>query len=420
MLLQLPYGKGYLAYDFPEESALLQSGVEAARTEGQALVRAAMAAPIGSAPLEALAKGKKKAVVILSDHTRPVPSRDILPPMLEALRKGNPAIDITLLVATGCHRPTTAEELRKKLGGEIYENEHIEVHMCRDAKNHLDLGELPSGARLIVNRMAAECDLLVAEGFIEPHFFAGFSGGRKAVLPGLCDLRTVLGNHAGDLIAHPCARTGILEGNPIHADMVAAARMAKLAYIVNVVLDHDKRTTAAFAGDFEKAHEAGCAWLRKGCAVRAVPGDIVVTTNGGAPLDQNIYQCVKGLTAAEASAKEGAVLIMCAECADGTGGEAFFRALADCASPAALEAQCIATPRDRTLPDQWEGQILARILAKHTVIFVSEPKWERTLCDMKISYAPDMDAAMKQARHIRGEKASVTVIPDGVGVIVEE
>ena len=239
------------------------------------------------------------------------------------------------------------------------------------------------------------------------------------MLPGVCDKTTVLGNHCGAFIASPNARTGILEGNPLHRDMVAAAELAKLSYIVNVVIDEDKKTVAAFAGDFRKAHEAGVAFLRQYCEVQAIPGDIVITSNGGAPLDQNIYQSVKGLTAAEACGKEGAVLIMCAELADGTGGEGFYTSLRDCESPAAHFAQCAATPQSETIPDQWESQILARILMKHRVIFVSRPEMEQTVRDMKMDYAPDLDTALAMAKADRGEDAKITLIPNGISVMVK-
>lgn len=418
--ITIPYGKTHLSWDYPYDG-LLTSRVDQLKSDrsGQELVEAAMAAPIGSPKLEELAAGKKTCTIIISDHTRPVPSRDILPPMLKALRQGNPDIRVTLLVATGFHRPTTTAELESKLGKEIAENEKIVVHDAFDASSNVEIGILPSGAPLVIDRVAVETDLLISEGFIEPHFFAGFSGGRKSVLPGVCDKTTVLGNHCGAFIASPYARTGILEGNPLHRDMVAAAEMAKLAFIVNVVIDEDKKTVAAFAGDFRAAHEAGVAFLRQFCEVQAVPGDIVVTSNGGAPLDQNIYQSVKGLTAAESSAKEGAVLIMCAELADGTGGEGFYTSLRDCESPAAHFARCAATPQSETIPDQWESQILARILMKHRVIFVSRPEMEQTLREMKLEYAPDLSTALAMAKADKGENAKITLIPNGISVMVK-
>ena len=420
-MISIPYGKGQLSWDFPCDG-LLTSRVDALKSDktGRELVETAMANPIGSPRLSQLAAGKKTCTVIISDHTRPVPSRDILPPMLRALREGNPDIQITLLVATGFHRLTTKAELAAKLGEEIASSETIRVHDAFDPDSNVQIGILPSGAPLVIDRAAVETDLLVSEGFIEPHFFAGFSGGRKSVLPGVCDKTTVLGNHCGKFIASPYARTGVLEGNPLHADMVAAAEMAKLAFIVNVVIDEEKKTVAAFAGDFRQAHEAGTAFLRQYCEVEAIPGDIVVTSNGGAPLDQNTYQSVKGLTAAEASAKEGAVLIMCAELADGTGGEGFYTSLRDCESPRAHFERCAATPQNQTIPDQWESQILCRILMKHRVIFVSRPEMETTLREMKLDYAPTLEAALAMAKADKGENASITVIPNGISVIVKE
>ena len=303
-MISIPYGKTHLTYPYPY-NGLLTSRVDQLKSSkpGRQLVEEAMAHPIGSRPLWELAAGKKTCTIIISDHTRPVPSKDILPPMLAQLRRGNPDIQVTLLVATGFHRPTTTLELEAKLGPEIAGREKILVHDAFDPVSNVEIGILPSGAPLVLDRAAVETDLLIAEGFIEPHFFAGFSGGRKSVLPGVCDKTTVLGNHCGEFIASPYARTGILEGNPLHTDMVAAAEMAKLKFIVNVIIDDDKKTVAAFAGDFRAAHEAGVAFLRPYCEVKAVPGDIVITSNGGAPLDQNIYQSVKGLTAAEASAR---------------------------------------------------------------------------------------------------------------------
>ena len=419
-MISIPYGKTHIACDL-QPKGLLTSRIEELASEkaGIDLVREALNNPIGAKPLCELAVDKKTCTIIISDHTRPVPSRDILPPMLSELRKGNPDIAVTLLVATGFHRPTTTAELEAKLGAEIAENEKIIVHDAFDPASNVQIGMLPSGAPLVIDRVAVETDLLISEGFIEPHFFAGFSGGRKSVLPGVCDKTTVLGNHCGEFIASPYARTGILEGNPLHRDMVAAAELAKLAFIVNVVINDDKKTVAAFAGDFREAHAAGVAFLRPYCEVQAIPGDIVITSNGGAPLDQNIYQSVKGLTAAEASAKEGAVLIMCADLADGTGGEGFYLSLKNCETPAAHFAQCAATPQSETIPDQWESQILARILMKHRVIFVSRPEMEVTLREMKLDYAPDLDTALAMAKADKGENADITIIPNGISVMVK-
>lgn len=416
----LPYGRGHI--ELEAEANILRSNYAAMKSgrEGADIVQDALQSPINSERLYRLARGKRSCTVIISDHTRPVPSRDILPAMLSELRRAEPDIDVTLLVATGLHRAATEEELRGKLGNELFESERIIIHDCDDADNMVYLGQLPSGAPLYINRAAAEAELLVAEGFIEPHFFAGFSGGRKSVLPGVSGRQTVLGNHCSRFIDNPCAATGVLEGNPIHRDMVAAAGMARLKFIVNAVIDENKRIAAAFAGDPIAAHEAGCAYVKEYFTVDAAPADIVVTTNGGMPLDGNIYQCVKGLTAAEATAREGGIIIMAAECSDGKGGEAFYNTLKGCASPAALYDEIMAVPQDKTIPDQWQSQILARVLRKHRVIFVTRPELKATIEEMKMTYAASLDAALALARSLKGRNASLTVIPDGVSVVVRK
>lgn len=422
MPILIPFGKTHMPLNADLTGAeILESRIGQLKPEAteDEIVQKAMANPIGAPRLAELAKGKRTCTVIISDHTRPVPSRHILPFMLAELREGNPEIEITLLVATGFHRPSSREELAAKLGEEMLNQEKVVIHDSRDAASNVDIGVLPSGARCVVDRAAVEADLLVAEGFIEPHFFAGFSGGRKSVLPGICDQVTVLGNHCAQFIASPCARTGILEGNPLHADMLEAARLARLAYIVNVVIDEEKHVAAAFAGDPVQAHEQGCQFLLGYCqAAPAQKGDIVISSNGGYPLDQNIYQSVKGLTAAEAAAAEGAVLLMVTSCSDGSGGESFYHALKDCASPQALTQEILATPQAETKPDQWEYQILARIMCKHRVIFVTDPAQRKTIEEMKLEWAPDIDTALARARQAKGPDAHLVVIPNGISVMV--
>lgn len=418
-MLKIPYGKTCIPFEEGGAAVLTSRiGELKAGGEGLEIVRAAMEKPIDSPRLSELARGKKNCVIIISDHTRPVPSRDILPNMFAELREGSPGIDITLLVATGFHRPTCEAELRAKLGDEIYEQSRIVIHDCRDADANVQVGVLPSGAPCVIDRTAAEAELLIAEGFIEPHFFAGFSGGRKSVLPGVCDQVTVMGNHCSRFIDSENARTGILDGNPMHEDMLAAAAFARLAYIVNVVIDEDKRTVAAFAGNYVTAHRAGCDFLLSYAKVSPAYADIVITSNGGAPLDQNLYQCVKSMTAAEASCRPGGVIIECAECADGHGGQSFYESLRDCGSAEALYAQFMATPQEETIADQWESQILARILKKHTVIMVTRPELRTMVEEMKMRYAPSVEEALTMARAMG--KESLTVIPNGISVIVRE
>ena len=422
MEIKIPYGKTYQTLEIKEDFQLIESKIQelGKAADEDKIVLDAMASPIASPKLSELAAGKKNAVVIISDHTRPVPSKRIIPHMLAELRAGNPDIEITLLVATGCHRGTTPEELVHKLGEDIASREHIVVHDC-DASPLTDLGTLPSGARLVVNSLVAQADLVVSEGFIEPHFFAGYSGGRKSILPGVCSRVTVLGNHCADFIDNPKARMGVIDGNPINRDMERAARMAKLAYIVNVVVNEAHEVVAAFAGDAVEAHHAGCAYLAKYCEVEQKrKADIVITSNGGAPLDQNAYQAVKGLTTAADAAADGAALIICAECADGIGGDSFCKALSECAGPTELLEEIRRVPMDETVPDQWQYQILARILEKHHVYFVARKEMEEAVNAMKMEYAPSLEEAYARARALKDASARVAVIPNGVSLIIKQ
>ena len=422
----VPFGKEKVTFSLPEEDVagvLVSHAHEyTAKASEEELVAEALAHPIGSPRLNELAKGKKTCTIISSDHTRPVPSHVIMPQLLAELRKGSPDIDITILIATGMHRPTTHDELVAKYGAEIADHEHFVIHNSRKDEDMVSIGTLPSGGECRVNRYAVETDLLVAEGFIEPHFFAGMSGGRKSVLPGIASKVTVLANHCSEFINSPHARTGILEGNPIHRDMLYAAKAAKLAFICNVVIDADKKVIAAFAGDREQAHYAGCEFEMKLAGVKPVPADIVVTTNGGYPLDQNIYQSVKGMTAAEATCKDGGVIIDVSACTDGHGGEDFYQTLKNAANLQQAMDEILARKRNETVFDQWESQILLRMLLKYTIIMVTKAP-RQMIEDMHIRYAKDINEAFAMARDVLKTKGidhpNVTVIPDGVSVIVK-
>jgi nickel-dependent lactate racemase len=342
-----------------------------------------------------------------------------MPLLLEEIREGNPDAKITILVATGMHRGTTRDEIAARFGPEISSNEKIIVHDCHDDANLVSLGTLPSGGELVLNRRAVECDLLIAEGFIEPHMFAGFSGGGKSVLPGVSGYMTVLANHCAEFIGHERVRAGILDGNPIHQDIVYAARAAKLAFILNVLLDEDKKIIAAFAGDTDAAHREGCNFLKGLAGVGSVPAEIVITGNGGYPLDQNIYQAVKCMTGAEASILPDGVIIVAAECCDGHGSDAFHDTFKNTRSPEAAMREIASRGRGDTLPDQWESQVLLRVLLKHKIIFISSVAPEMVEY-MGMIPAPSLESALAKAAELLGKKdASVTAIPDGVGVIIE-
>lgn len=424
MKIKLPYGKGFQEAEIDDKrvNAVLEASLEEYEPEDDQLtiVRKAMENPIGSQRLKEIAVGKDKVVILISDHTRPVPSKYILPLMLEEIRQGNPDADITLLVATGCHRGTTKEELIGKIGEEIYNKEKIYIHDSDDESMLVTLDEkLPSGGDIVVNKIAAEADLLVAEGFIEPHFFAGYSGGRKSVFPGCCSRKAVMYNHNAEFIDSEYARTGNLENNPIHKDMVAAARALGLVYIVNVVINSNKDVIYAVAGDLEEAHETGTEWIKERAGVDKNLADIAITSNGGYPLDQNIYQAVKSMTAAEATVKDGGVIIVSAQSGDGTGGDAFYQAFVDEPDIKKLYQSFLDTPKEETIADQWESQILCRVLLKtKAVIYISDLD-DELIETFNMIPVKTLDEAIKKADELMGDDSSITVIPNGISVFVK-
>lgn len=361
------------------------------------LVEQSLDNPIGSPSLEELATGKKNIVIISSDHTRPVPSHIITPILLRRLRSVAPEARIRILVATGFHRPSTHAELVAKYGEEIVANEEIVMHKSQVDEDMVKIGKLPSGGDLIINKVAEEADLLISEGFIESHFFAGFSGGRKSVLPGISSYKTIMANHSGEFINDKHSRTGNLHHNMVHHDMVYAARKAGLQFILNVVLDEDKHIIGSFAGDLEAAHKQGTDFVGELAGVKAIKSDIAITTNGGYPLDQNIYQAVKGMTAAEATNKQNGTIIIVAGCRDGHGGDGFYHNIADVADPQEFLDKAINTPRLETVPDQWTSQILARILVNHHVIVVSDLVEPSLITNMHMELATSIDDALASA-----------------------
>ena len=419
-----PYGKEKIEYDFKGDELLgvLESSIEKYEPtlDESSLIKNALANPVGTKRLCELAKGKKNIVIIASDHTRPVPSKLIIPPMLAEIREASPDAKITILIATGCHRGTTKDELVYKFGADIVENENIYIHDCDERDMLVNIGTLPSGGPCEINKIAYEADLLVSEGFIEPHFFAGFSGGRKSVLPGVCARETVLANHCSEFIDNENCRTGILEGNPMHEDMLWAAKQAKLAFIANVILNADKKVIFATAGDVEEAHKAGTDFLASLCGAKAIPADVVITTNGGYPLDQNVYQAVKGMTAGEATVKKGGVIIMLAKSNDGIGGDHFYHQLSDEPDINKTMDIFLARSRSQTVPDQWQTQVMLRVLMHASVIYISDMP-DDIIEKMHMTPAHSIDEALEIARKILDKQdLSIVAIPDGVSVIVQK
>ena len=412
-----------MALNAPERriKAVLCAEAVSTNMSGKEIVLDALAHPVGAPPLRELAKGKGAVTIITSDHTRPMPSRITMPLLLEEIRRGSPNAEILILIATGLHRATTAEELLERFGEEICSSEKIIVHDCRDEGALRSIGALPSGRELKLSKYAVETGLLVAEGFIEPHFFAGFSGGRKSVFPGVAGYECVVSNHSSEFIDNKNSTAGVLEGNPVHRDMAFAAEAAGLSFILNVTLNEKREIDGAVAGDPVQAHAEGCKHLMERAAIKCVKAPVVITSNGGYPLDQNLYQLVKGMDTAEKCCEENGIIIAVGECRDGSGGDAFYKDFASGDSPGELTRRFLMRKPSETAVDQWQSQILARILEKRRVIVVA-PLIEDIVKNMGLGYAADLNEALALADDLlnrpAGDEADIVVIPNGPGVVV--
>jgi nickel-dependent lactate racemase len=416
-IIQLPYGEGRISCEVPEGDLLFVArpqSMEAIMNPREAIAKS-FEDPISSPSLAELAEGSKDPCIVISDSTRPTPSGLITKIILDTLNdKGIRDERVKVVVASGLHRACTEYELVESLTTELLERIEIHQHEARDDGRLTDLGYTSQGTPLQINKIVLDSDLIIGDGYIEPHFFAGYTGGGKNILPGVAGLETIKINHGSEMIDHPRTRAGVLEGNPIYSDIVEGARKAGYDFSVNVTLNGDKRVSGIFSGDFEEAHKEGTSFLSSYVKVRVPKSDIVVTTNGGYPLDRDLYQAVKGMTVAESVAVDGGVIIVASECRDGV-GHPYFRELAEEGSPSDILEKIRTSGFFRI--DQWQNQILARIQVTHRIICVTDGVPPSTLVSMNLIPAGDMDEALEKAKSIMGRDPGVTVIPDGPSIL---
>jgi nickel-dependent lactate racemase len=412
--VELAYGRHGLIVDLPPQTQVIAPRFVPGVADEPAALRAALRQPIASPPLAAQVRPGDSVVIVHTDITRATPNDRILPVLLAELESaGVRRRDITLLNGLGTHRRQTEAELRAMLGDAIVDNYRCCQHDPYDDANLVFLGETRFGHPVRVNRTYMEADVKILTGFIEPHFFAGFSGGPKAVLPSLAGAESVLTNHGRDMIAHPRATWGITEGNPIWEEMREVALRTRPTFLLNVTLNARRQITGVFAGDMLQAHAAGCAFVRASAMVPVDgPFDIVITTNSGYPLDQNLYQAVKGMSAAAQIVREGGAIILAAACEDGLPDHGQYATLlAQAGSPQAI-LERIAQP-GFSAPDQWQVQIQAQIQRKAEVHVYSDG-----LSDAQIERAlliPCRNIPQTVARLLAryGPAARVAVLPEG-------
>lgn len=413
--VHLAYGHEGLDVDLPRGTLVIEPRHPPPVADEPAAVVSALRAPLGTHSLRQWVGRGARICIVHSDNTRPMPNERVLPVLVdELLSYGVRPDDITLLCALGTHRPLSPDELVELLGPDLVSLVRCEQH---DAWNDAQLVTVPgapgSHRAWGLNRTYVEADVRILTGFIEPHFFAGFSGGPKAVMPGIASAESIMENHSPPMIAHRQATWGVTRGNPIWDDINEAAHSAGECFLLNVTLDERKRITGVYAGDLDTAHWAGCAACRSS-ALRAVqaPFDIVVTTNAGHPLDLNLYQSVKGMAAAVQVVKPGGAIVVATACADGLpDGSAYAQLLGDAESPDQLLATV--TAPGHTVQDQWQVQIQAQIQMRADVYVHSKGLTDEEIRLAHCTPCRDVSATVDEMLAERGPDATVCALPQG-------
>ena len=414
MRAHFSFGKSGIEVSVPDgfESQVIRSRTGRALEDEAAALNWALDHPMGCEPLAALAAGKKTAAISVCDITRPAPNRVTLPPLLSRLHEaGIPVEGITILIATGLHRGATEDEVQTIVGAEIAANYRVVSHDARALAEHRWLGATGRGTPVYIDERFVAADLHITLGFIEQHLMLGFSGGRKLIAPGLAAQETIKALHSPRFMREPRATEGSIAGNPLHAELLEIARMARHDFVLDVTLTLERRISGVFAGDAVKAHAAGVEFVEQTCLERLEePVDAVITSSAGYPLDLTFYQIVKGVTAAAHLVKPGGRILVVAECAEGVGSEEFarrlkgltgFRSFLEEIREAAVEV------------DQWQLEKLALTGEKFELFFYTPGVAKGLLGFLGARAYEDLDEAVAAALDGLPAGARVALVPEG-------
>jgi nickel-dependent lactate racemase len=421
MRVRLEYARTGLDVDLPGERVVRNLAYKNAPplADPRAVLADVLEHPTGTPSLAELARGRKDACVVICDITRPVPNELMLSPILATLEAaGIPRDKITILIATGLHRPNEGDELIEIVGAEIAARYRIENHRGQEINEHTYLGMSPRGVPIWIDSRYVRADLKITTGLIEPHLMAGFSGGRKLVCPGIAALETVKVWHGPAFIEHPKADCGILDGNPVHEENTWIARRAGCDFIVNVVIDSERRPLHFVAGDMEAAFLEGVEFVKQVVVDRVrEPVDIVVTSAAGYPLDTTFYQAIKGLTGALPIVKQGGTIILAAGLTEGIGSPEFARLFDEHASLEIFVERILG--KDYFVLDQWQLEELAKVCRKAKVKVVSHALPAATIDKLFVESAPTVEQAVADSLAEYGPAATIAVIPKGPYVLAQ-
>ena len=413
MKLRLDYGSDGMEVTLPDErvTVIEPSFLPALDAPHEALV-AALRQPIGRPPLRDIVRPGQKVAISVCDITRAQPREAMLKAIFEEMPGHNPD-DVTILIATGTHRTNTRAELERMLGHDIVASYPIVNHDSRDEASLAYLGETRAGAPIYLNKKWLAADVRITTGFVEPHFFAGFSGGAKMVAPGLAGLKTVLVLHDARRIGHPNATWGVIDGNPVQDDVREIARTTGVTFSLDVTLNRDQEIAAVFAGELFAEHGQACAFSKKSvmCAVEQ-PFDVVLTTNSGYPLDQNLYQAVKGMSAAAKVVKKGGTIVCAAECRDGLPNHGSYGEVLASQPNAEALLKMINSP-GYSRPDMWQVQVQAQILMKSKVLVKNGFMSDHEIRAAHFEPVHDVREGVLSELKAHGPAATLCVLPQG-------
>jgi lactate racemase len=419
--VRLEYGRTGLEVELPDRHVVKCLGHQAGEplADPSGALGEALDRPIAAEPLAQLAAGRRSACIAICDVTRPVPNRLLLPPLLSTLEAAGIGRDnILILVATGLHRATTREELLEMVGAEILDRYRVENHDGRNLAAHSFLGQTARGVPVWIDSRYMAAELKITTGLIEPHFMAGFSGGRKVICPGLASLETIKVWHAPEFLEHPSARAGCLEGNPVHEENTRIGRMAGCDFILNVVVDRQRRIMGVVAGDMEAAFAAGAALARRLTTdTVAEPVDIVVTSGAGYPLDATYYQSVKGMVMALPILKPGGTLILAAGMSEGIGSADFQRLYEENATLEGFMQRIVS--KSYFVIDQWQLEEFVRAHRHARVRVVTDGLPADVLRRLHVDPAESVESAIAEALAAHGPAATIAVIPEGPYAMAE-
>jgi len=418
---QLLYGRNELSVNLPEELGVttIEKHPMPVITDIDNAIRDAFNQPVGCAPLAELARGKKSACILICDITRPVPNGLILPPLVDTLlQAGMQREDILILVATGLHRPNEGDELRELIGSdEIFSTIRAENHFARDRAAHVDLGFTSSGIPIGIDRRFYDADLRIVTGLVEPHFMAGYSGGRKVVAPGVAYQDTILKFHTSHILEHERSANCVMEGNPLHDAQLEIIRAIGDIYAVNVAIDDKRRLGCVTFGAIEPSHLEAVRFMRRYAEVDIDRKfKLVVTSAGGYPLDKTYYQTVKGMVGPMDILEPGGTIIIASECSEGMGSPEFVDAQKTLCREGSQKFMELLDSRSSALIDEWQTEMLLKPLRQGHIKLYTANLSEEERAITGVDYVPDLEAAIREAAEALGCR-EIAFIPEGPYVI---